>query len=813
MNKTIQQLEAELASAKARITELEVNTTLSSDDLLFHSQILLNMSEGVCLVSANDASITFANPVLEKMFGYESGELIGRPVTSINAPEDDAEKTAAMIMSALQKTGQWQGEVKNIKKDGSTFWCYARVVAYLSPQFGPVYISVHQDITDKKLIENALYDLKEFDNRLFDTAQIIILVLDTEGRIVSFNPYMEKLTGYQQDEVIGKDWFTTFLPGSDQQAIKELFRSSVNDINTSGNINPILAKDGHEVCIEWYDSTLKDQNGKTLGVLAVGHDISEQRKTQQELQQTYRTLDEIQHAMDLVGIGIHMVEPVDGRFIYVNNAACEMLGYSRQEMLTMTVPDIDPNFPPGSFQDQTRDLRDSPGQLETTQITKDGRTIPVEVAYHYFSGINDEPGHFVSFLVDLTERKGLEAEHDSLQKQLLQSQKMESIGHLAGGVAHDFNNMLAAILGYSGLIDKHLLVNSLADEKSTEYLEQITTAANRARELISQMLIFSRKASDDAIKDIPVVAVKPILTEVISLLSASIPSSIEIKTDITCADSRTRINPVQLHQIILNLCINSRDAINEYGEIMISLGRKTLTDTVCMSCHKNFTGDYVEFMVSDSGQGMNNQQLQRIFEPFFTTKEVGQGSGMGLSVVHGIVHAADGHILISSEESKGTSVCVLLPLVSDDVINDDSEKAEDDTDNQLQGLRIMIVDDEKQIASMMAEIFEMHGAETYQYNRSTQALAVFELDPLMVDLVLTDETMPELTGLDMSRSMLGIRPELPIIISTGYSEHVNQKIAREHGIAGFIMKPVNIHKLISLIVDLTVNTNKTGSDS
>ena len=806
MSKSTQQLEAELVIAKARIAELEGNTELSSDDLIFHSQILLNMSEGVCLISARDTSIVFANPILEKMFGYETGELIGQPVTNINSPESNPEKTAETIINSLLRSGKWEGEVKNVKKDGTAFWCYAKVIKYESPQYGSVFISVHQDITESKSIEAELIKQKEFENRLFKTAQVIILILDTEGHIVSFNPYMEKLTGYKQDEVIGKDWFSTFLPGDDQHAIKEVFKSTIHDSQIDGNVNPILTKDGREICIDWYNSPLMDNNRSIIGVLAIGQDISEQRKTQQELQKTYRTLEEIQNAMDLVGIGLHMVNPIDGHFIYVNNAACEMLGYSRQEMLTMTVPDIDPNFPAGDFYEQTKGLRDHPGKFETTQIKKDGRIIPVEVTFYFFPGINNEPGHYVAFMVDLTERKKIETEHDLLQKQLLQSQKMESIGHLTGGIAHDFNNMLAAILGYSGLIDKHLIENSLADEKSSEYLDQILIAANRARELISQMLIFSRKSSDDEIKDIPVVSVKPILEEVISLLSASIPSTINIKSDITSDDLRARINPVQLHQIILNLCINSRDAINEYGDINISLTRRTLTD-VCMSCHNEFSGDYVEFMVSDSGQGMNDQQLQRIFEPFFTTKGIGQGSGMGLSVVHGIVHAADGHILISSQQNKGTSICILLPLVTDQVINDGAEQVNDDLDNQLHGLRIMIVDDEKQIASMMAEIFEMHGAETFEYSRSKNALEAFALEPEAFDLVLTDETMPELSGLDMSRSMLAIRPELPIIISTGYSEHVNQKIAREHGIAGFIMKPVNIQKLISKIIELTVNNS------
>ncbi|MCW8909860.1 MAG: PAS domain S-box protein, partial [Gammaproteobacteria bacterium] len=338
MKKSIQKLEYELANAKARIAELEAVPNVTAEDLIFHSQILQNMSEGVYLVSALDSTIVYSNSVFNKMFGYQSGELIGKHVSIVNAPDIEPEKIVKQIEADIQNTGQWQGETKNIKKDGRIFWCYAKVIAYESPQFGSVYISVHQDITEQKLIENELANQKEFDSRLIETAQVIILVLDTGGRIVSFNPYMENLTGYTQDEVTGKDWFSTFLPGRDQHAIRELFIESIHDIKISGNINPILAKDGYEICIEWYNSTIKDQSGNTLGVLAIGHDISEKRKTQKELQATYQRLDEIQMAMNLVGIAIHIVDPLDGHFIYINNAACKMLGYSREEMLSMGVP-------------------------------------------------------------------------------------------------------------------------------------------------------------------------------------------------------------------------------------------------------------------------------------------------------------------------------------------------------------------------------------------------------------------------------------------------------------------------------------------
>ncbi|MDH5734984.1 MAG: PAS domain S-box protein, partial [Gammaproteobacteria bacterium] len=447
MSKSIQQLEYELKNAKARIEELELREQSQLVELTLHSQILQNMSEGVYMVSADDSAIVYANPVFEKMFGYEHGELVGKHVSIVNAPDTHPEKTASDIIGYLEKTGRWQGEIKNIKKDGTVFWCLANVSLYKSSQYGSVYISVHQDITQQKKIEGELAKKSEFENRLFETAQVIILVLDTEGRIVNINPYMESKTGYKLDEIVGKDWFDTFIPGPDQKAIRELFRTCIHDIKTNGNINPILTKNGELIDVEWYDSTLKDSKGSVIGLLAIGQDVTEKRKSQIEHQKTLGSLIEIQNAMDLIGLGIHMVT-MDGEFLYVNDAAANMLGYSKQELLGKGIEGIDPNYTKESFSRVTSSLRcNNPGKIETTQLSKNGVLIPVEVAFHYFPETTNRPEHFISFLTDLTERKAVDAENKKLQQQLLQSQKMEAIGHLTGGIAHDFNNMLAAILG------------------------------------------------------------------------------------------------------------------------------------------------------------------------------------------------------------------------------------------------------------------------------------------------------------------------------------------------------------------------------
>ena len=795
MLNSISLLEQQLANAKQRISELESVV----EELDFNSHILENMSEGINLVRPEDGIIVYTNKIFDQMFGYQPGELIGKHVDVLNAP-DTSGNPAEVIASTLRNGNEWHGEIRNTKKDGSTFWCYARVVKFDSSKFGSVYISVHQDITDRKFIERELLVQRDFESSLIDTAQFIILILDVSGNILNINPYMERLTGYSKIEVLGKNWFTTFIPEKDHVDIRDLFASSVKGQKVQGNVNPILAKDGHEVCIEWYDSVLKNDKGNVIALLAIGQDISDKRKTELELQKSNRTLQEIHTAMDHVGLGIHIVDPENGRFIHVNDAACQMLGYTQEEMLSLSVPDIDPNYPKESFKEISSSIRDEPGRVETINCTKDGLLIPVEVSFQFIPGSGNESGYFIAFITDLTERKKMEDERRGLQKQLLQSQKMESIGHLTGGVAHDFNNMLAAILGYTNLINKKFIEYGAMDDKAQEYLDQVTVAANRAKELIAQMLIFSRKSNE--LVDIPVINLKLIIDEISSLLYSSFPSTISINVNVPDEDIKVSMSPVQLHQVILNLCINARDAIGEYGGITITI-EKVHYDDICMSCHQHFTGAYALITVVDTGHGMDEQQVQRIFEPFFTTKDIGKGSGMGLSVIHGIVHAANGHILVSSKIDKGSAFKILLPLESGAESIAQAEDFESDIDNRLADLCIMIVDDEKQIATMMAEIFEMHGAQTRVYSQSIQALQEFEADPDTVDIVFTDETMPLLSGLDMSISMLKIRPDLPIIISTGYSEQVNQKTAREHGIAGFMMKPVNIEKLLQLIVDVT----------
>lgn len=397
---------------------------------------------------------------------------------------------------------------------------------------------------------------------------------------------------------------------------------------------------------------------------------------------------------------------------------------------------------------------------------------------------------------DYTEHKINEQDAQKLRDQLAQATKMEAVGHLTAGIAHDFNNMLGAIMGYTEL-SKTLLATETSSTAPTltRYLTEVLNASQRAKELIAQMLTFSRLQGDIDNTAAPSTLLKPIVKEVVSLLRSSIPSSIELNYQIESDELKACIHPVQLHQIILNLGVNARDAIGEYGKIDITLSRQQVDSSICASCQHPYTGEFAKISVSDTGSGIEAHILHNIFNPFFTTKGVGKGTGMGLSVVHGLVHAMHGHIQVESIIGKGTVFSILLPLSATDAAAALAVAPYPNNKRTLQGIRIMVVDDERAMTAMLQESLSMEGAQVTAFNSPVEAMRVFEIDPNQFDMVITDETMPGLTGMHMAELMLRFKPQLPIILCTGFSEHATPELAEKAGLAGFFNKPLKISEL------------------
>ena len=381
-----------------------------------------------------------------------------------------------------------------------------------------------------------------------------------------------------------------------------------------------------------------------------------------------------------------------------------------------------------------------------------------------------------------------EKEKTILEAQLLQLQKMETIGTLAGGIAHDFNNILTPILGYT-----EMALEELSDESVLKYdIEQISSAATRGKHLVQQILTFSRQVDFDK----KPIKLDDIVQEVLKLIRASFPSNIKIRQELDTDCGTVLADATQMHQIIMNLCTNAYHAMMNCGGVLeINLDKVNVANKQINGSAKIQKGAYVRLSISDTGHGMDKKTIERIFEPFFTKKEVGSGSGLGLSVVHGIVSSNQGSIVVESEPGEGSTFMIYLPQHSDEltVEKDISQKVKKGKGS------ILFVDDEKEITFMGKRMLESLGYSVDIKTDSRTALADFEKNPYKYDLLVTDQAMPNMMGTELISKIKQIRPELKSIIITGYQDSIPKNTMEQYDIANIISKPLILSDFSELI--------------
>ena len=397
---------------------------------------------------------------------------------------------------------------------------------------------------------------------------------------------------------------------------------------------------------------------------------------------------------------------------------------------------------------------------------------------------------------DITNEKLESEEKKKLERELQQMQKMESLGQLTGGIAHDFNNMLAIILGYNELAQT--LADTNNDEKLANYLKQIELSSKRASELVGQMLAFSRVEGDvDKQENI---SLMKMLSEIKSMLKPLLSSSIILNIAKMEKEYTIHADTAMFTQMLLNLCLNAKDAmLHGQGHIDIDVSNITLRESCCSSCFKTISGDFIQVSVKDNGAGLSKETLHRIFEPFFTTKGVGKGTGMGLAMVHGIMHKHQGHLIVDSKEGIGSTFKLLFPVFEGEFqteLNKDGNDVEDKTENKG---NILIVDDELAIASFLKEYLENKGYKTTVINDSKKALEYFLKNNKKTDIVISDYTMPGLTGFQLAEYMLTHDPDIPIILCSGFGQGINKEKALNINIKACIEKPINTAVLLKEI--------------
>ncbi len=480
-----------------------------------------------------------------------------------------------------------------------------------------------------------------------------------------------------------------------------------------------------------------------------------------------------------------------GVYTYASPHAESIMGYTISEIIGKTPFDFMSAEEAGRVRALFLDIA-SRGErivsLEDTMIRKDGAEVVFETNA---TPIFDEAGEHVGYMgtcADITEKKLAEKEKRDSEARLRQAQRLESIGNLAGGIAHDFNNLLFPIIGMS-----ELLLEDLPEESPLrDNVHEILKAGKRGGELVKQILAFSRQSERGAMP----LRIQPLLKETLKLSRASIPSNIELENDVQNDCGLVVTDPTQIQQIVMNLITNAYHAVEMTGgRIAVQLKQVSIPEENPANTQLA-SGKYAMLTVSDTGYGIEPQIIDKIFEPYFTTKERGKGTGLGLAVVYGIVKEHGGDITVRSEPGNGATFDVYLPVLEE---TREGEDAQAPGHLERGDERVLLIDDEVSVAKLERQMLVHLGYHVTEYYGATEALKTFAANPHAYDLVITDMTMPGMTGDRVAGELVQIRPDIPVIICTGFSEAMDERTAREIGIKGFLMKPFSTEKLAKLV--------------
>ncbi len=658
--------------------------------------------------------------------------------------------------------------------------------------------------------EKALRQALGYADAIIETVREALVVLDPNLKVLSVNQSFCDMFGVTSGQTIGSSIFDLGDGQWDIPALRKLLENILpgNTKFDGFEVDHLFPEIGQKIML-LNARRLHEEDGGTQKILLAMEDITARRQGRIELEASetrYRRLFET--ARD----GILILDADTGRISEVNPFLVDLLGYVRNEVVGKKLWEI------GAFKDISASKRAfaelrSKGYVryeDLPLITKDGREVPVEFVSNVYAANHHEV--IQCNIRDITKRRRAEEElkkaHDELERrveerteelqraydklieetrereqietQLRQAQKMEAMGTLTGGIAHDFNNILAAMIGFAELALSR--VPSGSPEK--HYLQRIFEAGLRGRELIKQMLAFSRKVEQDE----KPLNLSSVVKDTMKLMRASIPTTVSIKTDVSRSESGLVFaDQTQLEQVLMNLCTNAADAMRERGGVLdVALCDVSIAESD-ENPHAITPGRYMKLTVRDTGIGIPPAVIDRVFDPFFTTKQPGEGTGLGLSVVHGIVKQHDGYITVESEWGKGSAFTVDLPRIEEGTSH---HRAFSDKHMPTGSERILFVEDEEALAEMGQRMLEELGYKVTITTSSIEALALFKSNPSKFDLVVTDQTMPEMTGIDLAKEILAVRARTPLIICTGFSQLVDAEAATQAGIGAFAMKPL-----------------------
>ncbi len=656
-----------------------------------------------------------------------------------------------------------------------------------------VVIAINEMQDNLKTYLNDLIKNEKNYRTIFENAVEGVSQSTPEGQFITVNPAFAKILGYESpEELIDKisDIATQlYVDPQERTRYQELLKKSGKVENFEFKA---LCKNGSQIWVSNSTRANTDQDGKITRYDGMIKDITDRKRAEDTLREREAQMRTL---IDTIPDLVWLKDPY-GVYLSCNLKFERLYGAKESDIAGKTDYDFVDKKLADSFRTNDKAAMaagtSSTNEEEVTYADDGHRELLETVKTPMYNNENELIG-VLGVARDITERKRTEEEKANLITQLQQAQKMETIGTLAGGIAHDFNNILYPLIGFAEMLQEDLPQDSPEQDNVTEVLH----AALRAKDLVKQILTFSRK-SDFELKPVKLQA---ILEEALKLLKSSIPATIEFQTDIDADCGLTVADPTQIHQIIMNLATNAHHAMQETGGRLSVTLKQTKIDAAPSNFSELLPGKYALLKIADTGTGIKKDVLDKIFEPYFTTKETGKGTGLGLSVVQGIVKSCHGDIHVYSEPDKGTQVHVLLPIMKKMTKVNDSDPFE-----AIQGgtERILLVDDEDMIVKMETQVLERLGYHVTPKTSSVEALNAFKANPDIFDLIISDMTMPNMTGVQLAREIKAVRADIPVIICSGFSDQINEGTSKELGIQGYIMKPV-IKKEIAKIIKEVLN--------